>query len=106
MGLFGPKVLDVNGEQLQDLLRSQTPPYILDVRTPGEFHEGHIPQAELIPLNELGHRLHEVPRDRPVVTVCRSGARSHTAARHLVQAGFDVKNLQGGMLRWSGPIHR
>jgi len=76
---------------------------VLDVREPEEFAHGlgHIQGALLVPLGELEARLAEVSAQRPVVTVCRSGARSARAAAMLVKAGFaDVANLSGGMLRW------
>jgi sulfur dioxygenase len=76
---------------------------VLDVREPEEFAHGlgHIQGALLVPLGDLEARLAEVSAQRPVVTVCRSGARSARAAAMLVKAGFvDVANLSGGMLRW------
>ena len=76
---------------------------VLDVREPEEFAHGlgHIDGALLVPLGELEARLAELPRARPIVTVCRSGARSARAAAMLGKAGFaDVANLAGGMLRW------
>ncbi|MEP7298569.1 MAG: rhodanese-like domain-containing protein [Burkholderiales bacterium] len=76
---------------------------IIDVREPQEFTDalGHIPGARLLPLSELAARAGEIDRDRPVVTVCRSGARSAQATVMLQKAGFkDVANLAGGMLRW------
>ena len=76
---------------------------IVDVREPPEFTDalGHIPGARLLPLAELPLRSGELDRGRPVVTVCRSGARSAQATVLLQKAGFsDVANLAGGMLRW------
>jgi sulfur dioxygenase len=76
---------------------------IVDVREQGEFRGplGHIQGAQLIPLNELQARAGELARERPVVAVCRSGARSAQAVVLLQKAGFrDVANLAGGMLRW------
>jgi glyoxylase-like metal-dependent hydrolase (beta-lactamase superfamily II)/rhodanese-related sulfurtransferase len=78
---------------------------VVDVREPAEYQGplGHIPGAVLLPLGELAARQGEVARDRPVVTVCRSGARSAQAAVLLARAGVtDVANLAGGMLRWRG----
>jgi len=61
------------------------------------------PRSALIPLPELPARAGELAKDRPIVTVCRSGARSAQAVVLLQKAGFkDVANLQGGMLRWRG----
>ena len=76
---------------------------VLDVREPAEFEGplGHIPGALLIPLGTLVERIAEVPRDRPVVAVCRAGGRSAQATVLLRKAGFErVANLPGGMLRW------
>lgn len=76
---------------------------VLDVREPDEFDRGlgHIDGALLLPLGQLEQRLSELPRARPVVTVCRSGVRSARAAAMLMRAGFEqVANLRGGMLRW------
>ncbi|MDP2329090.1 MAG: MBL fold metallo-hydrolase [Reyranella sp.] len=76
---------------------------VLDVREPSEFAGplGHIRGATLIPLGELAARAPELPKDRPVVAVCRAGSRSAHATAILQKAGFaDVANLPGGMLRW------
>ena len=67
---------------------------------------GHIHGAKLIPLGDVVARAGELARDRPVVTVCRSGARSAQASVLLKKAGFDnVANLAGGMLRWRAEGH-
>ena len=76
---------------------------IVDVREPDEFAGplGHIAGAVLVPLGELASRAAQLAQERPVVTVCRSGARSAQAAAILRKAGFTkVANLAGGMLRW------
>ena len=78
--------------------------FVLDVREPDEFTGplGHIPEAVLIPLGELPQRLDEIPDDRPIVAVCKSGGRSGRATVLLNQEGFRAANLPGGMLRWNG----
>ncbi len=73
---------------------------LLDVRTPAEWSSGHLEGATLVPVSELGARMSEVPRDRPVVVYCRSGARSAQAAAMLAAAGYDVHDL-GPMSAWS-----
>jgi sulfur dioxygenase len=81
---------------------------IVDVRERDEFAGplGRIRGATLIPLGELAGRLDELARDRPVVAVCRSGARSAQASVLLSKSGFDsVANLAGGMLRWRAEGH-
>lgn len=82
-------------------IRSPSPPRIIDVREPREYRQGHIPQAELLPLYELLTRPESVSRDRPIVLVCRSGRRSERAATALMRHGFEqVMILRGGMLAW------
>jgi glyoxylase-like metal-dependent hydrolase (beta-lactamase superfamily II)/rhodanese-related sulfurtransferase len=76
---------------------------IVDVREPDEFNGplGHVPGAKLVPLGKLMERAGEISKGKPVVVVCRSGARSAQATVMLGKAGFDkVANLSGGMLRW------
>jgi phage shock protein E len=69
---------------------------IIDVRSPGEFASGAYPKAKNIPVDALASRLDDLPRDKPVVLYCASGARSANAARILKAAGFtDVTNAGG-----------
>jgi glyoxylase-like metal-dependent hydrolase (beta-lactamase superfamily II)/rhodanese-related sulfurtransferase len=85
-----------------------TPVQLIDVREPGEFDGslGHIKGATLIPLGELQSRILELDPQRPVVSVCRSGARSAQAVALLQKAGFrQLANLAGGMLRWRAEGH-
>ncbi|MFW6067546.1 MAG: rhodanese-like domain-containing protein [Myxococcota bacterium] len=76
--------------------------HVLDVRTPPELEGelGHIEGALPIPIDDLRSRIDEVPRDKPVVTVCRSGRRSAMATQILRKSGAEVANVAGGMLRW------
>jgi rhodanese-related sulfurtransferase len=75
--------------------------FVLDVREPEEWAQVHIPGAVLIPLDELPGRLAEVPRDRDVVVVCRTGHRSEVGRNILRQAGFArVTSLDGGVTEW------
>ena len=72
----------------------------LDVREDDEWEAGRIAGALHISMRELGHRQDEIPRDRPIVAVCRSGNRSARVTEALVQAGYDAANLAGGMKAW------
>lgn len=69
---------------------------LLDVRTPQEFAQGHLPNAVNIPVDDLRSRLGEVPRDRRILAYCQVGQRGYIATRILGQKGFDVANLGGG----------
>ncbi|NTU85325.1 MAG: rhodanese-like domain-containing protein, partial [Chloroflexales bacterium] len=72
-----------------------------DVREPREFHQGHIPEAILLPLDEILRVPADLPRGRPIVLVCRSGRRSARAAAVLASQGYDgMRILAGGMLTW------
>jgi rhodanese-related sulfurtransferase len=74
---------------------------ILDVREPAEWAAGHIPGATLISLGDLTARLGELPRDRTIVVVCRSGNRSAQGRDTLLAAGFSaVTSMAGGMTDW------
>ncbi len=78
---------------------------VLDVREPDEFSGplGHIRGAVLVPLGELATKAKDLPKDKPIVAVCRAGSRSAHATAILNKAGFtEVANLPGGMLRWRG----
>jgi glyoxylase-like metal-dependent hydrolase (beta-lactamase superfamily II)/rhodanese-related sulfurtransferase len=81
---------------------------VVDVRERDEFDGalGRIPGARWIALGELNARAGDLAKDRPVVTVCRSGARSAQASLMLQKLGYrDVANLAGGMLRWRAEGH-
>ncbi len=76
-------------------------PLVIDVREPYEYAQGHIKGSKLIPLGELSARLDELGgKDREIITVCRSGHRSGQAASLLAGQGYNVTNMQGGMMGW------
>jgi rhodanese-related sulfurtransferase len=72
--------------------------FLLDVREPFELAVEHVPDAVNIPLGQLRSRLDELPRDREINVICRSGQRAYYAARCLEQNGFDARVVAGGML--------
>jgi len=72
--------------------------FLLDVRQPVELVIEKVPGAANIPLGELRSRLSELPRDKEIHVICRSGQRAYYATRVLLQNGFKVRNLSGGML--------
>ena len=75
--------------------------FVLDVRTVDEWNEFHAPNTTLIPLDELASRVDEVPRDREIVVVCRSGNRSQQGRDILLNAGFEnVTSMTGGLTEW------
>jgi len=81
--------------------KSPVPFMLLDVRTPGEYAEGHIPGATLIPIQVLAERLSEVPKDKQVYVYCHSGSRSARASKLLAEHGFkNIENMKGGIVAW------
>ena len=76
---------------------------MLDVREPAEFSAGHAPNAKNIPLAQLDKRVGELEKlkNRPVVIVCQTGSRAHTATALLKKAGFaEIVVLAGGIGAW------
>jgi phage shock protein E len=81
--------------------KRDTGAFVLDVRQPDEWNEYHIPGSTLIPLDQLETRLNEVPKDKEVVVVCRSGNRSQPGRDVLKNAGFtQVTSMTGGLKEW------
>lgn len=96
-----PGVEDIEPKELWE---QRDKAVLVDVRRPDEFtgELGHIPGAQLMVLDTLPERLNELPADRTVVFICRSGARSGRAAAFAKQNGrADVYNMKGGMLLWN-----
>lgn len=99
-GLFGSSGSVISAKDAKTRIDTEKALFILDVRQPDEFRDGHIGGAKLIPLNELPTRIDELPKDREIICVCRSGARSSAAVGQLGRAGYTAINLQGGMIAW------
>lgn len=82
-------------------LRGRSDLVMLDIRTPEEYAQGHIPGITLIPLDEIQNRLAEIPKDKTVIVTCRSGNRSSQAAQLLRQKGYgNIHNMLGGIVAW------
>ena len=93
---------DVTPEQAQELIAQGA--LVVDVRQPNEWIRGHIPQAELIPLDGIylfGKAIADYPKDQDMLLVCEMGQRSVVAAEIALVAGYTrVYNLAGGMSAW------
>lgn len=87
--------------QLKDALKSENPPFLLDVREPWEHEIAAIPGDHLIPMADVPSRVDELPRDRDVVVYCHHGVRSMQVAYFLYVQGLNVINLLGGIDAWS-----
>lgn len=105
LGMTSHSFGHVDPDALQARLDRAEPVALLDVRTPEEFAEGHIPGAINIPVQALAARCAELSahRDEPWIVCCRSGARAAHACRILADAGFgNISLLRGHMLGWMG----
>jgi rhodanese-related sulfurtransferase len=73
---------------------------VIDVRTPEEYEEFHLPDVVLIPMGELVERIDELPTEGQLPIICHTGARSYQVAEYLRRQGFDAVNVVGGMVAW------
>jgi glyoxylase-like metal-dependent hydrolase (beta-lactamase superfamily II)/rhodanese-related sulfurtransferase len=105
LGANDQKVEGISVDDLKQRIAAGAPLVLLDVRNPEELRGplGQIPRVRNIPVGDLAKGLTELEslKNAEIVTICRSGGRSHTAAQILMQAGFqNVRGLMGGMTAW------
>ncbi len=74
--------------------------YVVDVREPHEYVNGHVPGARLIPLSTLGDSLNDLPASQPIYVICQGGNRSRVAAQYLTRVGRDARSVLGGTSGW------
>ena len=94
---------DVSVDEVKEMIDSGAEMVLLDVREDWEYEEGHIPGTVHLPWNSgvLQEQYGTLPKDRPIVVICRSGNRSRLVSAFLEGQGFDhVLNVVGGMLAW------
>jgi len=92
-----PKI--VNAKNARERLNAGA--LLVDVREPNEWEKTRVGGALLIPLGDVETRRDEIPKDRDVILICRSGRRSADAQATLERHGYDrVANLEGGILAW------
>jgi rhodanese-related sulfurtransferase len=97
---------DVSVKQAKELIDNDEV-VVIDVRTQGEYDEGHIPNATLIPEDEIDNKMEELDKDASYLMVCRSGNRSSNASEMLAKNGFKhIKNMKGGMNEWTYDIEK
>jgi sulfur-carrier protein adenylyltransferase/sulfurtransferase len=97
-------VAEVTVQDLKAQLQTAQPPLVLDVRESWERDIVRLPGTCDIPMAEIAQRLGELPRERPIVVMCRSGGRSLRVSEYLEQRGYRVANLSGGILAWAAEI--
>jgi rhodanese-related sulfurtransferase len=103
-GISSEGYRNVSSEEAKQLIDNKDV-VVLDVRTPEEYQEGHIPNAILIPLQELENKLNELDKKEHYLVVCRSGNRSAQASEVLTSNSFaNIYNMSGGMNNWGYEI--
>jgi len=97
-----PPVPDVSPRDASQLLEAQDA-VLIDIREPDEWAESRVPRAILRPMSTIREWYQDLPTDRPIIVLCRSGSRSHAVVHALTaQAGMtNVVNLRGGILAWA-----
>ena len=99
------EVKTIASDELKKKLETNTSLQLLDVRTAEEYQEAHLPQAHLVPIDELRDHLQELDLSQETVVYCRVGLRGYLAARILLQHGFtNVYNLTGGLLSYPSSV--
>ena len=95
------KINHIEPQRLWEEMHGANPPLVIDVREPREFAQGHVPQAELIPLLDLLTDQRKLPQDRPIVFVCGGGRRSTRVTYLYQKKGHEnLRVLRGGMNAW------
>ncbi len=97
-------VYDIDPKELQKKLEASEDLKLIDVREPNEYvgELGHVATTELISLGSIPQNLDQLPKDKTVVFICRSGGRSAQATAFAKSRGFtNVYNMRGGMLLWN-----
>jgi len=92
---------NIGPEELQAKINSGEDFLLLDVRTPQEHAAQSLQGSYLLPLQELGYRLNEIPKNKEIVVYCRVGNRSAYACSYLSRMGYKVNNLEGGIMLWN-----
>ncbi|TQV63018.1 MAG: rhodanese-like domain-containing protein [Sulfurovum sp.] len=101
-GWIGSSVVSLSPMEVSKLLENDTNVTLLDVRTPQEFASEHIEGATLIPVSDLEQNLDKLQdaKNKKILVYCRSGSRSVTASRILLEHGFSPINMSGGINQW------
>lgn len=91
-------------DDLLNLLDANEDLNVIDVREDFEVENGMIPGAVHIPLGEIPNRVEELDASKAYILVCKGGVRSANACEFLADKGFDVTNLEGGMMSYDGEL--
>lgn len=99
--LMGPGIPSVDVKQAAEMQGDDGGALIIDVREPNEYAQIRARGAVLLPLGRLNGRVKDLPRDREILLMCRTGGRSANATQFLAANGFEnVTNVNGGIVAW------
>lgn len=98
--------IEISAAEAAEKIKDGENPIFLDVRNKSEYDEGHIKNAILIPLDQLSQEKLEQngikkTGDREVIVYCKIGARSETACEMMIEWGYKIRHLTGGILNWT-----
>ncbi|PKM57052.1 MAG: sulfurtransferase [Firmicutes bacterium HGW-Firmicutes-3] len=99
MNLLKKSYQNISSDEVNKIVKDKDV-QIIDVREQYEFAAGHIETAKLIPLSTIPSRINEIDKNKKVIVVCASGARSTSASKYLGKEGYDTYNMVGGMMGW------
>ncbi|GGG14319.1 rhodanese-like domain-containing protein [Paenibacillus abyssi] len=102
-----PEIQQITNDELEERLKNSNADDVIfvDVREEEEFNSGHINGMKNMPLSTLHETYAQLPKDKEIVLICRSGSRSMQAANLLKENGYErLVNVEGGMINWHGPV--
>ncbi|MFC7060278.1 rhodanese-like domain-containing protein [Halobacillus seohaensis] len=97
---------EITAQELTEKVKAGEKLSIIDVREDEEVAQGKIPGAKHIPLGQIPERFKEIDKGQDHYMVCRSGGRSGKASSFLIEQGYDVTNVKGGMLDWEDDVEK
>jgi len=100
MNAFSETEFDLSAQRVKEIIDADEAE-LVDVREPYEWDAGRIPGAKHIELERLAGRADELPKDKPVIFLCRMGRRSALATDAFRAVGYDAYNMRGGIQAWA-----
>jgi rhodanese-related sulfurtransferase len=102
-------LIELNPNEFSTKLKEDDNAVLIDVRTPGEYNEGHIPNSVLMNIYDpsFAEKIQQLDRNKKYYIYCRSGNRSYHAGKYMIQLGFkNVYNLSSGIIEWEEPLEK
>lgn len=102
-------LINLDSTSFSELLRNNKDGILLDIRTPMEHQQGHIPGSQILDISNptFFSELTKLDKEKEYFLYCRSGSRSFTAGNQMLMLGFkNVNNLKAGLLDWKGPLEK